>query len=593
MTENSSEFKSKNFNIIFEKSDNTKEFVCENTNGKKNTNSNGCNYNTSLSYLDNKDLAENYNVDTEKNAVCPQEIDIEINKSINKNSTSKYNNYNKLNSNKSIKTIRLYDNKKSSTTIVNIYEKESMNTEKLSIPIPNSDTSTNFKILSLFRKSTLEKKNNNYSSLKVVPFTSNYNNNKSADIRKKLFKESNNLNSYKLEEKNKINTGIYNSNNIRCVTSYNEQNKKNDFESIVTNTIPDCELDINNLRSTKNLESSELNYEINHNNKVEENVNKFSDNLNINVVINEESSCNDLNSFNENQKEPNSFKYNNSRKSNLSINNEDHVDINNISISLKGKSSSSYISQDNYKIFKSQLKNLNNMINYKSEIDKIKYKHDIEEEFDYKYRLENNILFKEGLLGCYKKYNMILKRNMLVLINTKKLPNKTQYYNNYKELVNMYSLNKSLNKDHKRSCNLEEFERIPHIVLDFDTISVMCNVNFKDKIFKLKVLSTNKEFVFKYIKSNKKRVIDDKVVFNKILNYLQYFISNSKGNKELLLNVCLKKNIFYKYYHLHESQLTNRANTGDILLFRGLECPSKCQRSLTCETYGNFIHTIL
>ncbi len=40
-------------------------------------------------------------------------------------------------------------------------------------------------------------------------------------------------------------------------------------------------------------------------------------------------------------------------------------------------------------------------------------------------------------------------------------------------------------------------------------------------------------------------------------------------------------------YFMYERQFTDRVKTGDLLIFRGFECPAKCQRCFTGSHYDH------
>jgi hypothetical protein len=45
-----------------------------------------------------------------------------------------------------------------------------------------------------------------------------------------------------------------------------------------------------------------------------------------------------------------------------------------------------------------------------------------------------------------------------------------------------------------------------------------------------------------------------------------------------------------KNYYIFESEFKEKAKTGDLLIFRGFECPAKCQR---CFTGAHYDHVAL
>ena len=173
----------------------------------------------------------------------------------------------------------------------------------------------------------------------------------------------------------------------------------------------------------------------------------------------------------------------------------------------------------------------------------------VEHEFNQLFMIETSIELKEGLF--FKKYHMILKKNILILIK----------------------------EEAKLEQNMDIKLKTPHLVFDFDFLTAACFVNSKNLTFIIKIIGTKKEFKFRLFQKNKE-------LFIKVSQYLNYFIKQSKGNKEVMFNIVLRGDLFYKYFFLNEIDLTNSAKTGDILLFKGSEIASRCQRMLTCEDYG-------
>jgi len=134
----------------------------------------------------------------------------------------------------------------------------------------------------------------------------------------------------------------------------------------------------------------------------------------------------------------------------------------------------------------------------------------------------------------------------------------------------------SLKEKHKIINNKEIILR-PLLCLDFNLVTAKVYVNRPKKEFRIMVLGCKEAFKF--------RVKSDSVL-DTFLIYLNYYVSISKGAKQNLLAVSLRKD-FYKKYYMTEKQFSEKSKTGDILLFRGFEFPSKCQRFFTQAEYGN------
>lgn len=159
------------------------------------------------------------------------------------------------------------------------------------------------------------------------------------------------------------------------------------------------------------------------------------------------------------------------------------------------------------------------------------------------------LLYKEGC-SSYKKYNLLLKSNKLILFDLKAgyMNPKIEYHSNF------------------------------HLILDFDFTSVLAFVSMKDLKISVHVMGHPKKFCFKAI---------DEKSFNQIKYYLKYFIENSKGNKEQMIHVAEKQLKFYKYHFICEEIFSGTAHTGDILLFRGFQFKNSLQRLITRGEYDH------
>ncbi len=183
-------------------------------------------------------------------------------------------------------------------------------------------------------------------------------------------------------------------------------------------------------------------------------------------------------------------------------------------------------------------------------LNKFKFQQKVMEEFDNVFKIESPILYKDGLF--FHEYTLVVRKNKVILLD---------------------------NKANRTSIIPEIKEKSPFVILDFDYVSVVLTKDTNNHSFTLNIIGTKKSFIFKLKYKND-------TLFSSIISFINYFISQSKGHKEILLNTVLRGDMFYKSYFMYESELTTQAKTGDILIFRGYECGSKLQRSLTCEQYG-------
>ena len=180
-------------------------------------------------------------------------------------------------------------------------------------------------------------------------------------------------------------------------------------------------------------------------------------------------------------------------------------------------------------------------------------------------KVKAHILFHEGRL-------MVTDKKLLVV---KKSTNKNVY-------INSKERKKYLTKQKLEQYNISH----PIVSLDFDLISAHI-VTFKSqKKFNIIILGSNN-----LEKENTKTIYfsmqnsSDKL-FNEMIQLISKAIYLSRGFKYNLFEVSLRK-YFYKDYFLKVNLFEEIAKTGDILLFRGFQKHSKCQRSFTGADYDH------
>ena len=176
-----------------------------------------------------------------------------------------------------------------------------------------------------------------------------------------------------------------------------------------------------------------------------------------------------------------------------------------------------------------------------------------------------HILFHEGRI-------MVTDKKLLVI---KKSSNKNVY-------INSKQRKKYLTQQKLDQYNISH----PIVSLDFDLISARIITFKSQKKFNIIILGSHdlkkentKTIYFSMQNSSDK-------IFNEIIKLISKAIYLSRGFKYNLFEVSLRKN-FYKDYFLKNDVFEEIAKTGDILLFRGFEKHSKCQRSLTGADYDH------
>jgi hypothetical protein len=176
-----------------------------------------------------------------------------------------------------------------------------------------------------------------------------------------------------------------------------------------------------------------------------------------------------------------------------------------------------------------------------------------------------HILFHEGRI-------MVTDKKLLVI---KKSSNKNVF-------INSKQRKKYLTQQKLDQYNISH----PIVSLDFDLISARIITFKSQKKFNIIILSShdlNKENT-KTIYFSMQNSSDK--IFNEIIKLISKAIYLSRGFKYNLFEVSLRKN-FYKDYFLKNDVFEEIAKTGDILLFRGFQKHSKCQRGLTGADYDH------
>ena len=120
----------------------------------------------------------------------------------------------------------------------------------------------------------------------------------------------------------------------------------------------------------------------------------------------------------------------------------------------------------------------------------------------------------------------------------------------------------------------------PIVSLNFDLVTAKLIYKKSRRSFKILVLGCDIDFEFDLSKTSSEEV------YLQIVRLIQASISTSQGNAMNMIGVCLRPN-FYNDYFISYHEFPSRAKSGDILIFRGLECPAKCQRCFTQADYDH------
>lgn len=212
-------------------------------------------------------------------------------------------------------------------------------------------------------------------------------------------------------------------------------------------------------------------------------------------------------------------------------------------------------------------------------------------EFERKYDLiRKNEIHHTKIIYNNKECILLLKNNFLYIL---KIKNESEGSHETKENKNNpdESLINQLKKDEflkDTDINKLKFEyeiSHPMFCINFNLMSCRMllnrnNIKGNNKKYEIQILilgtSTKFSFFFKNYEVYKKYVY---VIGSKI--------NNSEGNLRNTLGVSLRGKDFYKDVYISVADFESIAKTGDLLLFRTMDCISDCQRVFTRDQYDH------
>ena len=189
------------------------------------------------------------------------------------------------------------------------------------------------------------------------------------------------------------------------------------------------------------------------------------------------------------------------------------------------------------------------------------------------FAISTPILYKEK--GKYKKYPLLKTVNNGIKVLDYYVDKKNKKKKN-KSKSESESIKKNTSKDDTPV--YDEFH--PVLSLDFNLCTASMTINQKKFRIKIYILSTDNK-VFKL-----KLPIKDLDLFKKIVGVISNLIYRSNGQKRNIIGIVMRPN-FEKNYYIAQKQFFMNAKTGDILIFRGFECPARMQRFYTGSEYDH------
>ena len=267
---------------------------------------------------------------------------------------------------------------------------------------------------------------------------------------------------------------------------------------------------------------------------------------------------------------------------------EDSFLKNNVNILEKEQFFNYYLSKDNKEMLDNMSMSESSSIKSYKTIKEILINRDDSLFFDefsnLSFSIETTILFKQMNSNNYIESYLILNKHLLLILKRNKTEdqNDNSFNSDYKLKE---SFTHSNNKYNKIGFKFKEIKKLydinhPILCLNFNLITAKVTGDEKNNEILIKVLS-NKILIFKLktLKNNKK-------LFQSLLQNISLNISLSNGYILNLLTISLEKD-FYLSYYISLNDFESKANTGDILLFKGKQIHSKIQRCYTKDKYDH------
>ena len=214
-------------------------------------------------------------------------------------------------------------------------------------------------------------------------------------------------------------------------------------------------------------------------------------------------------------------------------------------------------------------------------------------EFENQYDLnEINDIFQTKIIYQDKECNLLLNKEYLYILENKSEMQKNRKpknneYNPDLSFINKIKKDKSLNELNEKTLKLVYELSHPLVCLNFNLLSCKLLLKIGDieqnkinKNYELKILilGSSKEILF-FIKNYE--------VYKKFAYLINSKIYQYDGYKINRLGLSLRTKTFYKDTYISVKDFELMAKTGDLLLFRTIDCISDCQRFLTRDQYDH------
>jgi hypothetical protein len=220
-------------------------------------------------------------------------------------------------------------------------------------------------------------------------------------------------------------------------------------------------------------------------------------------------------------------------------------------------------------------------------------------EFEKNYELNNNKeIFHTNIIYKNKDSILLLKKDFLYILEIKQKLKEEEIKkpinndnNPELSLINQLLKEDSLKNIDKKILKYDFDITKPLVCLNFNLLSCKLllnksdiNNNKKNKYeIQILILGASKKINF-YFKNFE--------IYKKFIYILGSKINDSEGNQTNKLGLSLRTKNFYKDTYIRIRDFEKTAKTGDLLLFRTLDCLSDCQRFFTRDGYDHIAFVI-
>ena len=215
----------------------------------------------------------------------------------------------------------------------------------------------------------------------------------------------------------------------------------------------------------------------------------------------------------------------------------------------------------------------------------------IEFERDYELNIKKNDIFHTIIRYKNKECILLLRNEFLYILEKKTLKEKdlNEHINNDSNpdlsLINHLQKDEDVKEKDKNILKKKYEISHPLVCLNFNLLSCKLllnkkSINNKDNKFEMKILILGTSTKYSIFFQN----FD---IYKKFIYLIGSKIKTSDGYKTNKIGLSLRTKDFYKDTYISTSYFESIAKTGDLLLFRTLDCLSDCQRFFTRDQYDH------